>query len=200
MTTSTLKPEPKRRTTAAQPESPDFAEVINLLAVFSEAKTRLAELEAGANAALLELIDEHKADYAQLQETATKAETALEVLCRRHPEWFRDAKSLKTPYGKVAFRSGSSLVVKDDEATVNLLRAEEARTHARREAGHPEEIFKAADFIRTVELPNLEALEKLDDATLKKFMVSRVNGDVFSATAAKVDFGQAVKEAAKSTH
>ena len=50
--------------------------------------------------------------------------------------------------------------------------------------------------MRVVELPNLEALEKLDDETLKKFMVARVQADSFSVTAATVNFGKAVKEAA----
>lgn len=178
-----MKPEPNRRTTDHAPESPDFAEVVKLLAVLSEAESRLAQIEAEANSELLELIDEHKAEYARLQEAATKAETALEGICRAHPEWFQVAKSIKTPYGKVAFRTGTSLEVKDDEATVKLIRAILPKD-------------EAAKFVRIVEVPDLEALEKLDDAELSKFMVKRVSADVFSATAAKVDFGKAVKEAA----
>jgi len=180
-----MKPEPTRRTTDQTPASPDFAEVVNLLAVFSEASARLAEIEAKANGALLELIDEHKAEYATLQEAATKSETALEGICRAHPEWFMSVKSIKTPYGKVAFRTGTSLVVKDDEATVKLLKAV---------MGAP----AAKDFIRAVELPDLEALEKLSTSELERYMIKRVSADVFSATPAKVDFGKAVTEAAQN--
>lgn len=182
MTTTPLKPEPKRRTTDHTPEGPDFAEVVNLLAVLSEAASRLAEIEADANSELLTLIDEHKGDYAQCQQKAMEAETALEILCRRNPDWFKTAKSIKTPYGKVAFRSGTRLEVKDEEAAVKLIRAIRPAD--------------ADDFIRTVEVPNVEALEKLDDAELARYLIKRVSADAFSATPAKVDFGKAVKEAA----
>jgi hypothetical protein len=196
MKTAKIKADKSRQPAAQSPESTEFNEVVNLLAVFSEATSRLAELEAGANRDLLELIDQHKDEYATLQETCKKTEAALECLCRSHPEWFTAARSLKTPYGRVSFRSGASLAVRDEEATVKLLRAEYERTLARHEADGATEIFPVADYVRVVELPNLEALEKLDDEALKKFMVTRVHADTFSVTAAAVNFGKAVKEAA----
>ena len=61
----------------------------------------------------------------------------------------------------MSFRSGASLAVRDEEATVKLLRAEYERTLARHEADGATEIFPVADYVRVVELPNLEALEKL---------------------------------------
>jgi len=196
MKTAKLKTDQNHRQAGEPSESADFNEVVNLLAVFSEATSRLAEIEAAANSALLEIIDEHKTEYATLQEACKKSETALEGLCRSHPEWFTAARSLKTPYGRVGFRSGASLTVRDDEATVKLLRAEYERTLARREADGSTAVFQVEDYVRVVELPNLEALEKLDDETLKKFMVARVQADSFSVTAATVNFGKAVKEAA----
>lgn len=185
----------KRTNETVAPEAPDFQEVVNLLAVFSEATSRLAEIEATANAQLLELIDDHKAEYSKLQEACRKAEAALEVICRSHPEWFKSAKTIKTPYGSVSFRTGTSLAVTNDEATVKLLRAEEERTRTQRHLDAQTPVFDAKQFIRMVELPNLEALEKLDDSTLAKFMVKRVSADSFTAKGAKVDFGKAVKEA-----
>ena len=175
-------------------ESADFNEVVNLLAIFSRATSRLAEIEAGANRALLELIDQHRGEYATLQAACKNTETALEGLCRAHPEWFTVARNLKTPYGRVGFRSGASLAVRDDEATVKLLRAEYERTLARREADGATPVFPVQDYVRVVELPNLEALEKLDDELLKKFMVTRVHADSFSVTAAAVNFSKAVRE------
>lgn len=191
-----IKPGKNHRPTVEPSESADFNEVVNLLAIFSEATSRLAEIEAAANSALLEIIDEHKTEYATLQEACKKSETALEGLCRAHPEWFTTVRSLKTPYGRVGFRSGASLVVRDDEATVKLLRAEHERTVARHEADGATGIFPVDNYVRVVELPNLEALEKLDDELLKKFMVARVHADSFSVTAATVNFGKAVKETA----
>src|ERR1043166_2943602 len=140
-----------------QPTKEDFANLVNLLAVYSDASNRLAELETTANFALLQIVDEHKAEYAQLQKALTDAEAALELIALAHTEWFGgDRKSIKTPYGAVKFHRGTKLVVKNEEAAILLIQ---------REAEHNPE-FKAEDYLRKVEALNLEALERLDDATL----------------------------------
>src|SRR6185312_3476620 len=116
-------------------------------------------------------------EYAQYQQAMTQAETAAEVIARAHPEWFTARKSIKTPYGTAKLTKASRLESSNEEATVKLLRAEER--------ANPE--FKADDFIRKQEVPNLEALERLDDATLGRFMVKRVVEDKFSVSPASVD-------------
>ena len=179
-----LKPETTRRTSETLPTDAAFAEVVNLMALGSDAASRLQEIEAEANAALLEMIDEFKEEYAQCQAAVAKVEAALETHCRSHKaDWFAKQKSIKTPYGKVAFREGASLFVRDDEATVRLIKA----VHG--EAGQ--------SFLRTVEVPDLEALEKLDDEELKAVLVRRVRKDVFSFTPAKIEFGKVAQEAAQ---
>jgi hypothetical protein len=172
----------------SEPTKEDFANLVDLLAVYSDASNRLAELEASANGALLSIVDEHKAEYAQLQKALTDAESALEVIALAHTEWFgENRKSIKTPYGTVKFRRGAKLMVKNEEATVLLIQ---------REGEHNPE-FKAEDYLRKVETLNIEALERCDDATLKKFRVERVSEDSFSVVPARVDMGKAVKEAAE---
>lgn len=183
MTESKLKPEPARRTTCAVPDDEAFGNVVSLMALGSDAAGRLAEIEAEANAALLEIVDEFKAEYANCQAALAKAEAALEIHCRAHKgEWFGKAKSIKTPFGKVAFREGESLLVRDDEATVRLLKA----IHG----------IDAQAFLRVQEVPDLEALEKLDDEALKKVLVKRLRKDSFSFTPAKIEFGKVVAEEA----
>jgi len=160
--------------------------MVNLLAVYSDASNRLTELESSANAALLTIVDEHKTEYAQLQKALTDAESALELIALAHTEWFgENRKSIKTPYGAVKFRRGAKLVVKNEEATVLLIQREGER--------NPE--FN--DYLRKVETLNIEALERCDDATLKKLRIERVVEDSFSVVPAKVDMGKAVKEAAE---
>ena len=173
----------QRRTTDEQPASPDFQEVVNLLAVFTEAANRLADIEAAANEEFAGIIDEYKKDYAQAQEASVKSEAALETICRGHPEWFVTARSIKTPYGKVQFHRGTKLVIDNEEATCRLIRATLPDL--------------AASLIRSVEEPDKEALEVLGDEQLAALMVRRVVDDSFSATPARVDFGKAVKEAAE---
>ena len=172
-------PATTKRTTDIQPATPDFQEVINLLAVLTEACNRIADIEAASNTGFLEIIDDYKKEFAQCQEARNKAEAALETICRSHPEWFVTAKSIKTPYGKVSFRATEHLEVTNEEATVRLIRAH---------------LPKPLDYLRLVEEPNLESLEALDDSTLEKLMIRREKGESFSATPAKVDFGEAVKK------
>lgn len=181
--TGVMQPAPVRRTSERTPESPDFAAVVDLMAVGSEASARLAEIKAEIDAAYLELVDEFKAEYAKLQSKLAQAEAAMEVYCAQNPAWFKTAKSIKTPYGKVAWRSGTSLVVRDEEATLRLIKAL-----------HGED---AGAFIHQKESPNLEALEKLDDDALKQVLVRRVSSDVFKFTPAEVDMGKAAKEQAE---
>lgn len=164
--------------------SSDFKNMVDLLAVFSEASNRLAEIEATGNKELLELLDSHRADYAEAQEAATKAEAALEVIARRNPGWFQNARSVKTPYGVLKFHEGTSLKIDNEEATLAKL-----ELHAERNKG-----FKLDDYIHTHKKPNKEALEKLDDATLRMLGVVRVPDDNFSAKPAKVDMGKALKQ------
>ena len=194
MKTIKIKTDKSRLPAAPAPESPDFNQVVSLLAAFSEATARLTEIEAAANRALLQIIDRHRNEYAALQETCKQTELDLECFCRSHPEWFATTRSLKTPYGRVSFRSGASLSVRDEEAAVKLLHAEHERTLARHAADGVTTVFPVADYLRIVELPDLEALEKLDDETLKKFLITRVHADSFSVTAATVNFGKVVKE------
>jgi predicted DNA-binding antitoxin AbrB/MazE fold protein len=191
MSETKMKPAPRRNVTEKRPDHPDFAVVIELMANASEAAARLAEIEAEANKALVELVSEFREEYAENFRAQGDAESAMELLARQHPEWFNDAKSIKTPFGKIAFREGAALKVENDEATVKLLRALEPKINARLKPG--EVPWIAEDYIRTVEVPNLEALEKLPDDSLELFMVKREVKDVFSFTPAKVDFGKAVK-------
>lgn len=178
-----MTPKTGRQTAKKLPEGPDFEEVVNLMAVGSEAAARLAEIKAETDLAYVELVDEFKSDYAKFQAALASAEAAMEVFCRKNPKWFSSAKSVKTPYGKIAFRSGTSLVVRDEEATVRLIQA----LHA------PE----AGQFLRIQAVPDLEALEKLDDEELKRILVKRESADVFRFTPAGVELGKAAKEAAE---
>lgn len=187
----------KPKAQVAQPAHPDFLTVVELLEVLSQASLGLTEIEASANSELLALVAEFKADYARFQLAATEAETRLEELCRKHPEWFGVKKSITTPYGKVAFRESTKLVLASEEATVKLLLAEAERSQAQRAVDGTSELFVANRYLKTVQVPNLEALEGLADHELARFMVRREREDSFKATPAKVDFGKAVTEAAQ---
>ena len=175
----------KQNTTVEKPE--DFKNMLDLMAVYSAASHSLEEMGAEINNMLLELIDDKRADYANLQKALTESETALEHIALSHPEWFADARSVKTPYGVVKFHRSTKTVVKNEEVTFLLV-----KQHAEK---NPD--FDLSLYIQTSEALNIEALEKLDPALLKAFRINRVESDNFSVTPAKVNLGKAVKEAAE---
>jgi hypothetical protein len=181
--TAAMQPPVNRRTTEHVPESPAFAEVVQLMALGSEADARLKAMGAEIDQAYLDLVDEHRAEYAKLQAALAQAEAAMELYCQQNPGWFKLQKSIKTPYGKVAFRAGTSLVVKDKEATVRLIEALFGRAAER--------------MLHQEKSPNLEVLESWADEDLKRIMVERVRADVFRFTPAAVDMGKATKEQAE---
>ena len=168
------------------PATEDYANALNLLAVHTEAANRLAELETDANDQFIDIVDGLRADYAEAQIKLSESEAALRLIAEAHPEWFADSRSFRTPYGAIKWRKAPKLDVANEEATLAKLELREERVDG----------FKAEDFTRTRKELNLEALERLDDATLKQLGIARIIEDKFSVTPAKVDLGKAVKQAA----
>lgn len=171
-------------------DNEDFKNMCALLAVFSEGSARLKAMEGEMNSLLLDLIDDKKDEYAELQQAVTEAETALEVIARKHPEWFTEKRSIKTPFGAVKFSRSTSLEIKNEELSIALVRSLLISGSAEPEVGE-------ATYIRQVEKLDIEALEKLDDGVLKELKIKRVSKDNFAVVAASVDLGKAVKEAAE---
>jgi hypothetical protein len=154
-------------------KSEDFKNMCDLLSVYSEGSAQLKAMQGEMDSMFLSLVDDKKTEYAELQLAVTNAETGLEVIALRHPEWFTEKRIIKTPFGTVKFARSTVLEIKNEEP-----------------AG------TKAQFIRQIEKLDVEALEKLDDDVLKLLKVKRVQKDNFSVVAASVDLGKAVKEAA----
>lgn len=167
------------------PKTDDYKNLLDLLALYSEATHRLAALEAAMNSEILETIDDHKEDYAVIQKGIAEAETALEVIATRHPEWFAEKKGLKTPYGTVKFTKSTTLVIPNEELSIELIRRE-----AHGLTLDPENLLREKTELA------VEVLETLTDDQLKAFRIKRASKQNFSVTPAKVDLGKAVKEAA----
>lgn len=182
------------------PQTQDFQDLIDLLALYTEANNRLQALEADANAQLIDILDELRADYAKNQEALTKAETAMEEIALKNKGWFETKKTIKTPFGTVSFKSSTSLEASNEEASIVRIRLAAEKLFP---GNGPEEIAAREEyfgrFIRTREALNLEALSELDDASLKTLGVKRVHSENFSAKPATIDLGKAVKETVEST-
>jgi len=166
------------------PDAASYKNLVDLMALHAEAHGRMAALEAELQQEWLELVDKRRKEYADLQHTIADSQESIEVLATLNPQWFEKAKTLKTPYGTVAFRKTTKLNVKNEEVTIVLI-----------EQRGEEEVGL---YVRTKKELNLEALEKLDDAELKKFRITRETTESCTVKAAKVDLGKAVKKAAEA--
>lgn len=173
----------KTTTEPIDKNSADFKNMVDLLAVFTEASNRLDAIATDTNKELMDLLDEHRADYAAAQEAASAAEAALEAIALRHPEWFESKRSVTTPYGSIKFHAGTELEIPNEEATLARLELMAARNAE----------FKVANYTRTKIECDKETLAKLDDATLATLGIHRVPTDNFSVKPAKVKMGKAIE-------
>ena len=158
-------------------KSNDYTNLVDLMAIHSEATARLGELESDLQQAWLDLVDARRPDYTRLQQAHATSAEAVEMLATIHPEWFEKTKTLKTPYGTVAFRSTSKLEVKNEEATILLIER----------LGD-----EGAIFLRQTTGLNLDALAMLSDSELKEFRIRRVMAESCKVSPAKIDLGKAV--------
>lgn len=163
------------------PES--YKNLIDLMAIHAEATARLEAIKAEVQSAFLDLVDEHRKEYAELQAKVTETETAIEHIARAHPTWFESARSIKTPYGQVKFHSSKKLDIPNEEASVLLIQGKCTEEEQER-------------YLRIEVTLNVEALEKLTDAQLAQFRINRVANDNFSLKPGTIDLGKAVKQAA----
>lgn len=163
------------------PNLDTYKNLVDLLAVYSECAARLASLKGIADAALLETVDEHRADFADAQGAMDAAEKAIREIVAAHPEWL-DGRTIATPYGKIRLTKTTKLVVANPDATIALIRVYAARDRLEEKA-----------FIRVVEEPNLETLATLDDGLLAKLGISRVVADSIKVSPAEIDMGKATK-------
>lgn len=168
--------------TAPAADQAEFTNLVNLLSIGAEAHARLGELENTLQQAWIDMVDGLRKDYAELQATLATTEEAIRDAVDLNPQWFAKQRTLKTPYGQIAFRKSTKLLVKNEEATIILL-----------EQLGPE----AAVFIRERKELDLEALEKLPDEELERVRVKRQTTETMSVKYAKPDLGKAVAAAAK---
>jgi hypothetical protein len=162
-----------------QTQPDDFKNMLDLLAVYTEAQNRLSTMETDASEHLLDFVDDVRGEYSQAQRALTESEAAIISIAGKHPEWFGDKRTIKTPYGQVSCRRTAKLEVPNEEATIILIQNSD---------------LSDDEYLRQNVALNLEALERLEDAELKRLRIRRVTDESISVKAGKVDLGKAVKE------
>lgn len=154
-----------------------------LVAIVADEDAKVQELDARVNETLRLEVDDVRAEITESQANIKQAEEAAEVICAKNRKWFGGKQSLNLPHGTCTFRESTSLNVPSEPTSITLVRA----------VLGPD----ADKYVRTVETLDLEALEKLDDATLTKLGITRVKKETFSVKPRKVDLGKVVAGLAK---
>jgi len=165
----------------------DFAKFIDLQQQFSAKQNLLQQLEVLINRGAQKFAEMHSTEYVVLQEELSRLDADIKALFEKHPEWRGEKKSVATPYGNVEQRTVIELEVPNPAMTVALIKAR----------GQADKEFAAADFLRVEESPNIEALERLDDAALAKLGVNRNKRESITVKPAKLNVAKAVKAAKK---
>jgi hypothetical protein len=161
------------------PDAETYRELVDQLAMFTDASNQFAALDARVQQEVADIIDDFREEYSILQNAISEHEATVKSIALAHPEWFEAVKTLKTPYGTVGFRSATKLEVENEELTVVLI-----------------EQLDAADlYLRSRKFLNLEALETLEPCELATLHIQRVTTDKCTVTPAKLDLGKAVKKA-----
>ena len=163
-----------------QEEATGYKNLVDLMALHADASNRLDAMEAALQEKFIGLVDDIRTEFAKLSLVVSESQAAIEEIALLNPEWFFRAKTIKTPYGSVGFRKTTKLVVKNEEVSILLI-----------EQRGPEASEK---YIRSRKELNLEALEQLDDADLRKLRISRETSESCTVKAAKLDLGKAVKK------
>ena len=166
-----------------QTVSVDYLEMLELQRCHGEAVNELAKLQAEADDLLNRLLSERKELFGTLTVTVRDLEVALEAISRRHPDWFGDGKTFKTPFGVVRFFTSSELWIQNEELTASRLA----------DAMGNGLVPDAA--LRMVVKINKEVLEGLDEKTLADLGIVRRVKDNFSVKPAKVNLGKAISSA-----
>jgi hypothetical protein len=120
-------------------------------------------------------------DYTTVVGLLSAAKLALELIARRHPEWFAERKSVVTPCGTIKLTASTRLVVTNDELAIALIQKYYAEI--------------SGLYLRFSTELNLEALEALTDAELARLKIARISAENFSVVPAKANLGKAIKAA-----
>jgi phage host-nuclease inhibitor protein Gam len=158
-----------------------YNEINLLLSQFSELNAALesaeAEIKTVQLAAARELLPKHAAAKVALSDLEAKLKRLSETY---YEELFPEDKKRThaTPFGSLQFRRSTSLVVEDEEKAMLKIKLACVDELAAEANGHKPR-FAEEQLVRTKEELNLEALEKLDDATLAAFGISREKKENF---------------------
>jgi phage host-nuclease inhibitor protein Gam len=144
----------------------DWNQADEILKTIGSLQMKVKACEADATDRINEINAELQDETGPMLKDITRQKQSLMAFCDNHPEGFDGARSRELQYGKVGWRASSAITA--GQKCIDKLR----------------EVFgrkKAVTYLRLKVEVNKEALEALDDATLKSVGAKRVKKDTFFA-------------------
>jgi len=168
----------------------DYKNLVDLIAIYKEGRHRLAVLETELDADYTQLVENVRAEYAELQASIAAAEESIRTLVKAHPEWFADAKTVKTPDGAVQSRTTTHHEAPDEVSAIARIKAAQARAI---KAGNEVLATQLGALVRVEETLNLDAAGELSVEDLARFGIVRIVDESVTVKEAKLDLGKAVR-------
>ena len=162
-----------------------FLHFVELQRRYDAIANRLDELEAGANRTLETTLGATAGEYAALRVDLEALERQLSTLAAAHPEW-REGQSIRTPLGKVEFRRASRLLPANPTASLLLIESL-VGPHSQVDQLRG---WRPEQFIVVEKSLKLEALEALDDPTLRMLGIERIRSETISVKPARIDLSR----------
>jgi hypothetical protein len=172
-----------------------YNQLNELLAEHSQLSAELAIIEGDLNIRTLEaarpLLPYHAAAKARIADIEDK----VREVAVANPELFPDDKRThQTPFGAISFRKVTSLAFDDEEKVILKIKVACQKELSRAERQNIPPRFTEETLLRKREEPNLEALEKFDDAELVTFGVKRETVEKFSVKPLEVKADKLAKK------
>ncbi len=152
-----------------------------LLAEFSELTAELSAIEAEVNKSQITAARPLLPQHANTKARIAEIEARLREIAIANPELFPDDKRThNTPFGAISFRKSTSLDFDDEEKVILKIKVACVKEMRRASLAGTPPAFTEETLLRSRQEPNLEALEKLDDAQLAVFGITREETEKFS--------------------
>lgn len=158
-----------------------YNRINELLAEHSTVSAALERAEAAIKTVQLEAAKELLPEHAQLKVKLTDLETELRKLSDANYDALFGAKtrSHQTPFGGLKYHKSSSLETEDEEKAILKIKLDCTLEADSAKAERRVPLYTTADYIRTKESLNLEALESVPAAILARWGIVRVEKDNF---------------------
>lgn len=156
-----------------KPKQATREDLIKLLEENSHREMKLNLAQAKTNEAVAKAFRLINAETARMMADQLEILEAIEAIVEANPEWFKDRKSIKCPFGTVSVRESTGIEIEDEIETLQKIE-KSAR-------------LATDQFTRVNREIDMNALKKLSDRDLERIGAKRKTENKVSVKAGQID-------------